>query len=68
MTADALMVVRFVFTQIWRFFNSWYFPGTNVTPAGMAFFVLASTLIIKIVKVYLLEGDSGGGKSGKNGG
>lgn len=62
MTADALLVVRFLFTQVWRFFTSWYFPGTNVTPAGMAFFVLASTLILKIVKVYLLEGDSGGGK------
>lgn len=62
MTADALLVVRFLFTQVWRFFTSWYFPATNVTPAGMAFFVLASTLILKIVKVYLLEGDSGGGK------
>lgn len=58
MTADALQVVRFVFTEIWKLFNSWYFPGTNVTPAGMAFFILASVMIIKIIKIYLLGGGS----------
>lgn len=60
MTADALLVVRFLFTTIWSFFTSWYIPGTNVTPAAMAFFLLASAAILKIVKVYLFGGDSDG--------
>lgn len=60
MTADALLVVRFLFTTIWSFFTSWYIPGTNVTPAAMAFFLLASAVILKIVKVYLFGGDSDG--------
>lgn len=60
MTADVLLVVRFIFTQIWRFFNSWYIPGTNVTPAGMAYFLLGSVLIIRIVKFVVLGGGSDG--------
>lgn len=56
MVADAVLVVRFVFTYIWRFFNSWYFPGTHVTPAGIIYFVLASTLFIKLVVHRLLDG------------
>lgn len=60
MTADALLVVRFLFTQIWRFFNSWYIPGTNVTPAGMAYFLAASILIWNIVKLIIFGGDKGG--------
>lgn len=61
MTADVLRILHFIFTDIWRFFNSWYFPGTNVTPAGVIFFVLASTLMLKILKVYLLGGGDNDG-------
>lgn len=37
MTNDALSVVSVIFTTVFRLFNSWYIPGTNVTPA-VAFF------------------------------
>lgn len=57
MTADSLLIVQFLFTTIWRLFTSWYIPGTNVTPAAMAFLVLASSFIIRWVKQYFLEGD-----------
>lgn len=60
MTADALLVVQTLFTSIWSLFNSWYFPGTNVTPAAMAFFILACSVILRIVKKYLF-GDSDDG-------
>lgn len=57
MTADALLVVRFLFTTIWSLFTSWYIPGTNVTPAAMGFFLLASVSILKILKLYFLGGN-----------
>lgn len=60
MTADALLVVRFLFTSIWSFFTSWNFPGTNVTPAAMFFFLMASTLAFRLVKDYLFGGGDGG--------
>lgn len=56
MTSDALLVVHFLFTQIWSLFTSWYIPGTNVTPASMAFFLLASFAVIKILKMYFMGG------------
>lgn len=60
MTADAMLVVRFIFTSVWRFFNSWYIPGTNVTPAGMAYFLVASIFLLKVVKLIIFGGDNSG--------
>ena len=37
MTNDALLVVQCLFQTIWKLFNSWYIPGTNVTPAVLIF-------------------------------
>lgn len=56
MTYDALLVVHFLFNEIWSLFTSWYIPGTNVTPASMAFFLLASFAVIKILKSYFTGG------------
>lgn len=39
MTAEALTFVSSFFADIWKFFNSWKLPGTNVTPAAWAFFL-----------------------------
>lgn len=50
MTSDALQIVRLVFSQVWRLFTEWYVPGTNVTPAGWALFMLSFCLGIKIFK------------------
>lgn len=65
MAADAILVVRFVFTFIWQFFTSWYIPGTNVTPAGMAFFLLLAAFVLRTVRFMLGKSDafSGGSKS-----
>lgn len=59
MTADALIIVHFLFTEIWSLFTGWYFPGTNVTPASMAFFLLASYTVIRILKNYFTGGSDG---------
>ena len=60
MSFDALRIVHFLFTKIWSLFNSWYIPGTNVTPAGMAFFCWATILVIRIIEFAIFG--SGGEK------
>lgn len=57
MTSDALLIVQFLFTSIWRFFTSWYIPGTKITPAAMSFLLLASFFILRWIKQYFLGGD-----------
>lgn len=56
MTSDALLVVRFLFTEVWSLFTSWYIPGTNVTPAAMAFFLLSAFAVIRILKYFFIGG------------
>lgn len=56
MTSDAILVVKFVFTTIWSLFTSWHFPGTNVSPAAMAFFLLAAYAILRIIRQNLFDG------------
>lgn len=60
MTADALLVLRTLFSVVWRLFNSWYIPGTNVTPAAFAFFLLGSNLALRAFKQFF----GGGGRPG----
>ena len=57
MTSDAVLIVQFLFTSIWRLFTSWYIPGTNVTPAAMSFLVLASVFILRWINQYFIWGD-----------
>lgn len=58
MTNDALSVVGAIFSNIFRLFNSWYIPGTNVTPAVLFFGILFVTLAFRIVgKLLGLWGD-----------
>lgn len=47
MSADAIAIVKFLFETIWKLFTSWYIPGTNVTPAAMAFFLLVSSFVLR---------------------
>lgn len=61
MTNSALMVLQVLFQSIWRLFTSWHIPGTNVTPAVMALFLLSAVFTIKFVKMVFFN-DSG--KSG----
>lgn len=50
MTADAVSVVRAIFTDCWSLFTSWHIPGTNVTPASFALFLLAAVFTLRIYK------------------
>lgn len=43
MTEDAVKVVEMVFTTVWNLFVGFNIPGTNVTPAAMAIFLLAAS-------------------------
>ena len=50
MNSDAIQFYLWYIPQIWKFFISWYIPGTNVTPAALCFFVLAVGLVIRTFK------------------
>lgn len=56
MTSDAVLIVRFLFSAVWRFFNGWYFPGTNVTPAALFFFFLLCVFVLRLLR-YILNKD-----------
>lgn len=49
MTRDAIQILSTMFAQCWRFFNSWVFPGTNVTPASMFLLIIVSGLVLRFV-------------------
>lgn len=50
MTADALQVVKCLFTTVWTLFNGWYIPGTNTTPAQFFLFLTAAIITIRFIK------------------
>lgn len=56
MSADAIAIVKFLFETIWKLFTSWYIPGTNVTPAAMAFFLMVSSFTLKTLAWMLNRG------------
>lgn len=49
MTNDALSVVAAIFSTVFQLFNSWYIPGTNVTPAVALFGILFLTILFRIL-------------------
>lgn len=49
MTDDALLVVKSIFGTCFRLLNSWYIPGTNVTPAVALFGLLFLAILFRIV-------------------
>lgn len=59
MTADFLLLLRFVFTDLWQFFTSWHIPGTNVSPASWALFALGMVLVMRYLRKN--GGDSNNG-------
>lgn len=66
MTNDALAVLVCLFSNIWRLFNSWLIPGTNVTPAEAAFGILFSVVLFNFVgKALGLFAESGPGPKPK---
>ena len=63
MSSDAIQFYLGYIPQIWKFFVSWYFPGTNVTPAALSFFVLAVGLVIRTFKRLTSVPDASFGSS-----
>lgn len=63
MTGDALTFYMGFIPQIWKFFVSWYIPGTFMTPASLAFFVLALGIMIRTVKRFTSVSDASFGSS-----
>lgn len=47
MTNNFYQILVFLMKQMWSFFNSWYLPGTNVTPAG---FILAMAFLVLVIR------------------
>lgn len=58
MTDDAILVLECLFETIWQFFTSWNIPGTDVTPAVMALFLLSAGVGLRFV-LRFLNGDAG---------
>lgn len=50
MTSDGLLIVRFLFQTIWRFFTTWYIPGTRTTPGMWFVFSIFFAYFIRFVK------------------
>lgn len=55
MTNNAFQFLVLFLGQIFRLFTSWYIPGTNVTPAGVLFFIAFAGLSIRFVKALFLN-------------
>ena len=49
MTDDAMLVLSGLFGIFWKLFNSWYIPGTNVTPAEFILFVLSIGIFLRFL-------------------
>jgi hypothetical protein len=63
MTNDALSVVVVVFSTVFQLFNSWYIPGTNVTPAVALFGILFISILFRILARVFGLWDDGKGDS-----
>lgn len=63
MNSDAIQFYLGYIPQIWKFFVSWYIPGTTVTPASLSFFVLAVGLVIRTFKRLTSVPDASFGSS-----
>lgn len=47
MTNDGLLVIQCLFGNMWRLFNSWYIPGTKVSPASFLLFLAFAGLVLR---------------------
>lgn len=55
MTSDALMVVRLLFSIVWKMFTSWNIPGTNTTPAEFGLFLVVAVMSIRFIRRITFE-------------
>lgn len=59
MTNNFYLAISWWFQTAWRFMTSIYFPGTNVTPAGMLLFGGCVYIGFKFVHRILFTGPGG---------
>lgn len=58
MTADAIAIVKAIFTTVWTLFTTWYIPGTHTTPAGFFMFCFAASISINFIRrLFGLSGE-----------
>lgn len=50
MTTEAASIFRNLFDNFWRLFNSFYIPGTRMTPAAMLLFIVVGGLVIRFIR------------------
>lgn len=50
MTSDAILIVGTIFHSIWSLAMSFDIPGTHMTPAEWAFFVMTVFVVVRFVK------------------
>lgn len=53
MTDQAISILSGSLRQFFRFFTSWNFPGTNVSPAEMFFFLLFVPVALALLSAIL---------------
>lgn len=47
MTNDGILVLECLFGNVWSLFNSWYIPGTKVTPASFLMFLAFAGFVLR---------------------
>ena len=67
MTGEAYGFLQGFFKHIFKLYNSWKLPGTNVTPIAWALFLLLVPVFIRLFKRLLNTPDASGGSSKKAG-
>lgn len=70
MTDDFKMAMECIFEVIWQLFTGWTFPGTNVSPAEFALFVLFASVIYRFlgdISGNILSGSSQPTRNGRGG-
>lgn len=50
MTEDVVLILSTVLRAAWYLFTSWFIPGTRMTPASMALFVLTVVVSLRFFK------------------
>lgn len=68
MTAEASTFLAGFFAHVWKLFNGWKLPGTNVTPISWALFLLLLPVFIRLFKRLLNTPDASGGGSSRKAG
>ena len=68
MTVEASTFLAGFFAHIWKLFNGWKLPGTNVTPIAWALFLLLLPVFIRLFKRLLNTPDASVGGSSRKAG